>query len=84
MKVGIIGGTGRMGMCIARHLAKQNEVIIGSRDPSKAKAAAAAIRGAAWGEYRGAASRADSALFAIPYAAIGHAKAWPGTFRANS
>jgi hypothetical protein len=71
MKVAIIGGTGSMGMALARQLSRNNEVIIGSRDPARAKAAAEKIRGAFGTDYRGASKAADVVLFTIPYSAIG-------------
>lgn len=43
--IAIIGGTGALGAAIARRLAKAGEsVILGSRDPAKAGAAAAALQ----------------------------------------
>jgi len=43
--IALIGGTGALGAAIARRLAKANEsVILGSRDPAKAAAAAAALQ----------------------------------------
>jgi NADPH-dependent F420 reductase len=71
MKVAVIGGTGAMGKAIARHLSEQYEVIIGSRDPSRAIAAASGIRGAAGSDYKGASRVADVIIFAIPYEAMG-------------
>jgi NADPH-dependent F420 reductase len=40
MKIAIIGGTGDIGEGLALRLAKQNDVIIGSRDAAKAQEAA--------------------------------------------
>ena len=40
MKVAILGGTGKFGKGLVLRLAKNNDVIVGSRDRSKAKAAA--------------------------------------------
>jgi len=40
MKVAILGGTGKFGKGLVLRLAKSNDVIVGSRDLSKAKAAA--------------------------------------------
>ncbi|MCS4538468.1 MAG: NADPH-dependent F420 reductase [Thaumarchaeota archaeon] len=40
MKVAILGGTGKFGKGLALRLAKSNDIIIGSRDRSKAKATA--------------------------------------------
>ncbi len=70
MKIAIIGGTGSMGSGLGERLAKSHEVIIGSRDPAKAKAAAARIRGARGADYSTAARECDSAIVAIPFSAI--------------
>lgn len=71
MKVAILGGTGSMGEALARHLSKQNEVIIGSRNPAKAKAAAQGLEGVVGADYGGASRAADVIVIAIPYEAIG-------------
>jgi NADPH-dependent F420 reductase len=71
MKVAVLGGTGKMGRGIAKHLAKKNGVIIGSRDPAKADAVAKTIAGATGGDYATSASQADSVVLAIPYEAMG-------------
>jgi len=71
MKVAVIGGSGAMGRALARHLAREHEVIIGSRDPSRAAATAAGIGGASGADYKGASRAADAAIFAIPYEAMG-------------
>ena len=60
-----------MGRALARHLSRAYEVIIGSRDPSRAAAAAADIGGASGADYKGASSAADAVIFAIPYEAMG-------------
>jgi hypothetical protein len=73
MKAAVIGGTGDMGRALARQLSKNNEVIIGSRDPVRALAAAEGIRGAVGMDYHGASKAADVIIFAIPYLAIGSA-----------
>jgi hypothetical protein len=70
MKIAIIGGTGRMGRGLGGQLAKSHEVIIGSRDSARAKAAAAAIGGARGADYSTAARECDSAIVAIPFSAI--------------
>jgi len=70
MKIAIIGGTGSMGSGLGQQLAKSHEVIIGSRDPAKAKAVAAAIEGAKGADYSTAARECDSAIVAIPFSAI--------------
>jgi NADPH-dependent F420 reductase len=59
-----------MGGALAKQISKNNEVIIGSRDPEKAKKAAGGIKGAMGADYGLAASEADIIVFAIPYSAI--------------
>lgn len=70
MKIAIIGGTGSMGSGLGEQLARSHEVIIGSRDPAKAKAVAARIKGARGADYSTAARECDSAIVAIPFSAI--------------
>ena len=43
MKVAILGGTGKFGTALARRLATTDEVVIGSRDAERARAAAAEL-----------------------------------------
>lgn len=62
-----------MGRGLAKHLARRNEVIIGSRDPAKAKEAANGIPGARGADYAQASKEAEVAVFAIPYSALGSA-----------
>ncbi len=46
MRIGILGGTGRMGSCLARgYIQAGHEVILGSRSPKKAENVAAGIGG---------------------------------------
>jgi hypothetical protein len=71
MKIAIIGGTGSIGSGLGERLARNHEVIIGSRDPAKARAAAAKIRGARGENYSTAARECDSAIVTIPFSAIG-------------
>ena len=71
MKVAVIGGSGAMGRALAKHLSRSYDVIIGSRDPARAAAVAAAIGGASGADYRGASRSADVVIFAIPYEAMG-------------
>jgi NADPH-dependent F420 reductase len=70
MKIAIIGGTGSMGSGLAKQLSKNHEVIIASRDPSKARAVAAGIKGASGADYSTAARECDLAIFAIPFFAL--------------
>jgi hypothetical protein len=71
MKVAVIGGTGAMGMALARHLSGGYSVIIGSRDPSRARTAASGIKGASGSDYKGASRAADAVILVIPYGAMG-------------
>jgi NADPH-dependent F420 reductase len=71
VKVAVIGGAGSMGMAVAKRLAKNHEVIIGSRDISRAEEAARKIKGAVGTDYHVACRAADVILFSIPYSAIG-------------
>ena len=59
-----------MGSGLGERLARRHEVIIGSRDPTKAKASAAKIKGARGADYSTAARECDSAIIAVPFAAI--------------
>jgi len=59
-----------MGRALARHLSREHDVIIGSRDPSRAAATAAGIGGATGADYKGASRAADAVIFAIPYEAM--------------
>jgi NADPH-dependent F420 reductase len=59
-----------MGSALARHLSKNHEVIIGSRDRSRATAAAQGLRGASGDDYSGAARAADVVVLAIPYESL--------------
>ena len=60
-----------MGKALARHLSREHDVIIGSRDRSRADAAAAGIRGATGSDYEGASRAADVVIVTIPYEAMG-------------
>lgn len=70
MKVAVLGGTGKMGRALAERLAKNNGVIIGSRDPDRAKAAAEGIPGATGTDYASASREADVVVVAIPSSAL--------------
>ena len=70
VKVAVIGGTGKMGLAVAKRLAKNHEVIIGSRDLAKAETAAREVRGAVGTDYHVACKMADVILFSIPYSAL--------------
>ena len=75
MKVAVLGGTGAMGGAVAKQLSRNNVVVIGSRDPARAKEAAKSINGATGADYASATRETQAAVFAIPYAAIGEAAA---------
>jgi NADPH-dependent F420 reductase len=72
--VAIIGGTGELGSAIARRLSKSGlEVIIGSRDPARAAAAAAALAATTGRVVSGfanaeAGARADIVIVTVPFA----------------
>ncbi|MDG6981539.1 MAG: NAD(P)-binding domain-containing protein [Nitrososphaerota archaeon] len=73
MKVAVLGGTGVMGKAIAKQLSRSNQVIIGSRDPIRAREAARSIAGAEGLGYLEAVQKADVVVFVIPYSALGEA-----------
>jgi NADPH-dependent F420 reductase len=75
VKVAVLGGTGKIGSGVAKQLAKMHQVVIGSRDPAKAKKAAMGIRGATGADYASAAREADAVVFALPYSALETASA---------
>lgn len=75
MTVAIFGGSGKLGLGLARRAARAgHNVLIGSRDPERARAAAAAAGSALPPEVRveglgniEAAARCDMAVIAVPY-----------------
>ncbi|MFI5404731.1 MAG: NADPH-dependent F420 reductase [Candidatus Gagatemarchaeaceae archaeon] len=71
MKVAIFGGTGKIGMGLAEQLSKSHSILIASRDPAKARAAAARVSGATGADYLTAAAECEVAIAALPYSAIG-------------
>ena len=70
MKIAVIGGTGKMGLAVAKQLSKNHEVIIGSRDPARAREAAKGVSGAHGADYLGAAKAADVVVVSVPYEAM--------------
>lgn len=72
--IALIGGTGALGAAIARRLAKAGEsVILGSRDPAKAAAAAAALQAETGRPVQGlgnaeAAAAASIIIVTVPFA----------------
>ncbi|NDD73709.1 MAG: NADPH-dependent F420 reductase [Gammaproteobacteria bacterium] len=73
-RIAIIGGTGQLGAAIARRLAKAGRsVIIGSRDPAKAAAAAATLGSELGRSLEGsgnaeASAQGDIIIVAVPFA----------------
>lgn len=70
MIVGILGGTGKMGLALAKQLSKKNEVIIGSRDPGRGTEAAKKVPGASGGGYASTSRKADVVIVCVPYSAL--------------
>ncbi|MDA4119283.1 MAG: NAD(P)-binding domain-containing protein [Thaumarchaeota archaeon] len=81
MKVAVLGGTGAMGGAVAKQLSRNNFVVIGSRDPTRAEEAAKGFKGATGADYATATREAEAAVFAIPYSAIGEAAALANELR---
>jgi len=71
LKIAVLGGTGKMGLALAARLAGANEVIIGSRDPARAREAAKKIPGATGADYESASKGADAVVVAVPASALG-------------
>ena len=70
MKIAVLGGTGKMGNALAGRLADANQVVIGSRDPARAREAAEKIGGATGTDYEGASKEADAVVVALPASAV--------------
>jgi len=73
MIFGILGGTGKEGTGLARRLTHAgHDVVIGSRDPERARSAAASLAGGAGrvegGTNRDAAERGEIVLVTVPFA----------------
>jgi 8-hydroxy-5-deazaflavin:NADPH oxidoreductase len=71
MKIAILGGTGKMGLALAGRLAGASEVIIGSRDPARAREAAKKVPGATGTDYESASKEADAVVVTVPASALG-------------
>jgi 8-hydroxy-5-deazaflavin:NADPH oxidoreductase len=69
VKVAIIG-TGRMGRGFATALAPKHQVIVGSRDPDRARKVASATGAARGATYAEAAADAEVVILAVPWPAI--------------
>jgi 8-hydroxy-5-deazaflavin:NADPH oxidoreductase len=69
-RIAVIGGTGAEGSAIAMRLAHAGySVVIGSRDPAKAAAAAVELGAQAGFDNKGAAAAAEIVILTVPYAA---------------
>jgi 8-hydroxy-5-deazaflavin:NADPH oxidoreductase len=69
VKVAIIG-TGRMGRGFATALAPKHQVIVGSRDPDRARAVATATGATRGATYAEAAADAEVVILTVPWPAI--------------
>jgi NADPH-dependent F420 reductase len=69
MKIAIIG-TGRMGSGLGQALAKDNEVIMASRDPDKAGQVAKNVGAAGGASYADAARDAEVVVLTVPWMAV--------------
>jgi 8-hydroxy-5-deazaflavin:NADPH oxidoreductase len=69
MRIGIIG-TGKMGRGFAEALAPTHEVLVGSRDPERARAVATKVGAAAGASYADAAADADVVILTVPWSAM--------------
>ncbi|GBC98397.1 hypothetical protein HRbin17_00909 [bacterium HR17] len=75
MRIGVLGGTGRMGRGLAKAWAKAgHEIILGSRDPDRARRIAATIAQETSGQVRGAdletaARDGEVVVLSLPYRA---------------
>jgi 8-hydroxy-5-deazaflavin:NADPH oxidoreductase len=73
MRIGLIGGTGKEGRGLSLRWARAgHEILIGSRDPEKARARAAEIangRAISGGDNAWAASSCEVAVLTVPYSA---------------
>jgi NADPH-dependent F420 reductase len=80
MRVAVIG-TGKMGRGFAEALAPKHEVIVGSREPDRARATAAKTGAAAGTTYAEAAAAADVVVLTVPWAAMNDTLEQLGDFR---
>lgn len=68
--LGIVGGTGKLGMALARRWALSHDIVVGSRDPARAQARAAqAGAPVRVGSNEEAACAGEVVALAVPYAA---------------
>lgn len=69
MRIAIIG-TGKMGRGFAEALAPTHEVVVGSRDPDRARAVASKVGVAAGASYADAAADANVVILTVPWSAM--------------
>ena len=69
MRIGIVG-TGKMGRGFSAALSPKHEVVVGSRDPERARKTAATTGAAGGATYAEAAADADVLIVAVPWAAM--------------
>lgn len=80
MRVAVIG-TGKMGRGFAEALGPKHEVIVGSRDPDRARSTAAKTGAAGGATYAEAAAAADVVILTVPWAAMDGTLAQLGEYR---
>jgi NADPH-dependent F420 reductase len=80
MRIAVIG-TGKMGRGFARALAPRHEVIVGSRDPDRARATASKTGAAAGATYPEAVTDADVVILTVPWQAMDETLAQLGDLR---
>jgi NADPH-dependent F420 reductase len=69
MRIAIIG-TGKMGRGFAEALAPTHEVVVGSRDPERARSVASKVGAAAGSSYADAVADADVVILTVPWSAM--------------
>lgn len=69
MRIAIVG-TGKMGRGFAKALASKHEVLIGSRDPERARVSASRTGAARGGSYSEAAADAEVIILTVPWHAM--------------
>ncbi|MGH7541440.1 MAG: NADPH-dependent F420 reductase [Gemmatimonadota bacterium] len=69
MKVAVIG-TGKMGRGFAHAFAPKHELVVGLRDPDRARVTAASTGAAAGATYADASAQADVVILTVPWTAM--------------
>jgi NADPH-dependent F420 reductase len=80
MRIAIIG-TGKMGRGFAEALAPVHEVIVGSRDPERARAVASRLGAAAGASYAEAVADADVVILTVPWSGMDETLAQVGELK---